>query len=394
MVAELKLTDRGDRRRRAGELWLDRRDVRDDTFDGSNGSVVDLTSPEGHFRGRGFYSAKSDVAVRIVSGSKATVDEQFFRDRIRAALQYRQRRCSDRMSYRVVHGDGDYLPGLVVDRYGEYLIVQFRHPTIENFRETIGDILEDELNPRSIYCRNDFHARKTMGLEQTSGRLRGEELPSVVTVQENPFTMMADLKEGQKTGHYLDQAFNRRAFGRYLTDEKGLDCFSYSGGWGLEALARGAGPVTFVDSSERALELVEENLRRNDWTDRADLVEADAFDYLNDRSEEGTECEFIVLDPPAFARRPESKDRALGGYKEINLRAMQILREGGLLASSSCSTPVTRNDFLGVIQSSADDAHVNCRVLEERSQGPDHPWLPKLPATLYLQSMICEISLR
>lgn len=393
MVVELELTERGDRRRRSGALWLDREDVESDSGDVSNGSVVDLLTGEGHFRGRGFFSSEGPIAVRVVSGSKVAIDGTFFRKRIRRAVEYRARRLPDRKSYRVVHGDGDYLPGLVVDRFGEYLVVQFRHPTVEEHRSTIGDVLEDELDPRSIYCRNDFAARTRLGLEKSSGLLRGEAVPDTVTVQEAPCRLVADLKTGQKTGFYLDQAFNRRAFARYLSGGEGLDCFSYSGAWGLEALGGGADRVTFVDSSPDALDLVRENLKLNDWTDRAAVVEADGFDYLNEASDRESPFDFIALDPPAFARRESQKDRALGGYKEINLRAMQILKGGGLLATSSCSTPVNRRDLLGVVRSSSDDAHVSCRILEDRNQGPDHPWLPKLEKTQYLHSMICEISL-
>lgn len=393
MVVELELTPRGDERRRSGALWLYREDVDNDRTKCPNGSVVDLISPDGHFRGRGFFCSESDLAVKIVSNSKISIDTTFFRKRIRRAIEYRAGICSDRMSFRLIHGDGDYLPGLVVDRYGEYLVVQFRHPTVEQRRSTVVDVLENELDPRSIYSRNDFAARESMGLEQYSERLRGEDVPDTVRVRRKPFEMVADLKNGQKTGFYLDQAENRRAFTRYLSGGAGLDCFCYSGGWGLEALADGAGSMTFVDSSKQALELVRENLRLNDWTDRGEVLEADAFDYLNEQTEGESPFDFIALDPPAFATRDAQKGGAIRGYKEVNLRSMQILKNGGLLATSSCSSPVSREDFLGVIRSSTEDAHVTSRVLEARTQGPDHPWRPRLPKTQYLNAMICEISL-
>lgn len=395
MAVEIGLTESGDRRRRSGDLWLNREDVRDGESTIENGSVVDLVTDSGHFRGRGFYNERTSVAVRVVSNSKTAVNADFFRSRIQSARRDRSRRCEDRMSYRVVHGDGDYLPGLVVDRYGDYLVVQFRHPTIEGFKSTLVDVLEDEFSPRSIYCRNDFDGRQKLGLESYSGLLAGEPVPDTVTIRTDPFELVADLKQGQKTGFYLDQCENRRAFACYLSGEDGLDgldCFSYTGAWGLETLAGGAESVTFVDTSEDALDLVRENLRLNGWSDRAEVVEADGFDYLNDRSGEVT-FDFIALDPPAFAHSPSRKQRALDGYKEINLRSMTLLKEGGLLATSTCSSPVTRRDFLDVLVDSADDAHVSCRILEERRQGPDHPWLPKVPSTLYLQSIICEISL-
>ncbi|MFB6346359.1 MAG: class I SAM-dependent rRNA methyltransferase [bacterium] len=393
MLTDLSLTERGDKRRRSGDLWLNRGDVDDDSGDLPSGSVVDLLSPDGHFRGRGFYNARSSVAVRVVSDAKVSIDESFFGKRIQSAMEYRENRCSGLRSFRVVHGDGDYLPGLVVDCYGEYLVVQFRHPTVEEFESTIADVLEQEFSPRSIYCRNDFEARQEMGLDSYSKLLRGEEVPDRVPVLDDPFSIVADLKNGQKTGFYLDQNFNRRAFADYINDGRGIDCFSYSGGWGLTALDRGADHVTFVDSSSAATDLVQENLRRNGWSESASIQEKDCFDYLNDRSEKGNTTDFIALDPPAFARNSSGKGRALKGYKEINLRAMQLLKEGGFLATNTCSAPVTRDDFIEVVRESADDAHVSCRVLEDRTQGPDHPWLPRIPRTLYLQSMICEISL-
>lgn len=393
MVVELKLTDRGDERRRSGALWLYSSDVDPPGATCPNGSVVDLVSPEGHFRGRGFYSSESNRTVQVISNSKTGIDATFYRKRIRRAIEFREGFCSDRMSYRVVHGDGDYLPGLVVDRYGEYLVVQFRHPTIEDHKSTLVDVLDEELEPRSIYCRNDFEARSSLGLDCYSELLRGEEVPDTVRVQRAPFEMVADLKNGQKTGFYLDQAWNRRAFTRYLTGGSGLDCFCYSGGWGLEALAADAEFLTFVDGSEDALELVRENLRLNGWEDRSEVVEADAFDYLNERTDEDAPFDFIALDPPAFATREAQKEGALRGYKEVNLRAMRLLKGNGLLATSSCSSPVDREDFLGVLRSSTEDAHVNSRILEDRFQGPDHPWRPRLPKTQYLNAVICEISL-
>lgn len=393
MAETLKLTEQGDSRRRSGDLWLNRGDVDESSSKPGNGAVVDLLTEDGDFRGRGFYSSETGTAFRLISESKVDVDDEFFRDRLERAFTRRKEVLGTVRSYRLVHSDADFLPGLVVDRYGDVLVTQFRHPTLEAHRREVVDALEQVVEPKSIYARNDVAVRERHDLERYKGLVRGEPVPDTVTVQRSPFRILADVKSGQKTGYYLDQRENRRAFERFAGGE-GLDCFSYTGGWGLHALNAGAEHVTFVDQSEDALSLLREILRRNDWLDRAELVEDDAFDVLNRMSRENESFDFIALDPPAFARSRSQLDQARRGYKEANLRAMRMLKDRGILATSSCSAPVSRDGFVRIVRESASDAHTACRVLEERNQPPDHPWLPDLPSTLYLKCLICEISLR
>lgn len=393
MAETLKLTEQGDSRRRSGDLWLNRGDVDESSSKPENGAVVDLLTEDGDFRGRGFYSSETRTGFRLISESKVDVDDEFFRGRLERAFTRRKEVLGTVRSYRLVHSDADFLPGLVVDRYGDVLVTQFRHPTLEAHRREVVDALEEVVEPKSIYARNDVAVRERHDLERYKGLVRGEPVPDTVTVQRSPFRILADVKSGQKTGYYLDQRENRRAFERFAGGE-GLDCFSYTGGWGLHALNAGAEHVTFVDQSEDALSLLREILRRNDWLDRAELVEDDAFDVLNRMSRENESFDFIALDPPAFARSRSQLDQARRGYKEANLRAMRMLKDRGILATSSCSAPVSRDGFVRIVRESASDAHTACRVLEERNQPPDHPWLPDLPSTLYLKCLICEISLR
>ncbi len=392
LVSKLLLTERGDSRRRSGHLRL-----RSDSFDLSslsseNGEIVDLVTREGEFRGRGFLSRERS-SVRVISESKVKVDFNFYRDRINASLTRRRRILGETRSYRLIHSDADFLPGLVVDRFGKHLIVQERHPTIEEHRDWILEALEELISPKSIYLRNDLAARKQHGLDRHRGLLRGEPVPDRVRVQRDPFEVLADLKRGQKTGYFLDQRENRQAFERYVSGE-GLDCFSYTGGWGLHALNGGARHVTFVDQSEEALSLLRENLNRNGWESRAEIIRDDGFDVLNRKARNKDSYDFIVLDPPSFAQTPSRLDQAERGYKEINLRSMRMLKDEGVLATSSCSAPVSRDKFVKILRESASDAHTACRILEERGQPPDHPWLTDVPATRYLKCLICEISLR
>lgn len=393
MVGKLILTEKGDSRRRSGRLWLNRGDVKDSSSAVENGAVVDLVTEDGEFRGRGFYASETRTAFRLISESKVDVDVEFYRERLERAFTRRRTVLGGVRSYRLVHSDADFLPGLVVDRYGDVLVTQLRHPTVENHQRTIVDALEQVVEPKSIYARNDVSVRERYGLDRYKGLLRGEPIPETVTVQRQPFRILADLKSGQKTGYYLDQRENRRAFERFV-DGVGMDCFSYTGGWGLHALHAGAEHVTFVDQSAEALSLLREILRRNDWLARAELIEDDAFDVLNRRRRENQTFDFIALDPPAFARSRSQLDQAKRGYKEANLRAMRMLKDRGILATSSCSAPVSRDDFVTLVRESASDAHTACRVLEERNQPPDHPWLTDLPSSLYLKCLLCEISLR
>lgn len=392
MVRELRLTSRGDRRRREGALRLDRRDVADDELE--NGAVVDLLAPDGSYRGRGFYSRGTGRSVVVVSESKTAVDEAFFRRRIRHAHRRRRRVLDGLRSYRVVHGTADLLPGLVVDRYGPVLVVQYRHPAIDRRGPTIRDVLMDLFDPRSIYARNDLDLRGSLGLERSRGLVCGEKLPDRVTVREEPYRLIADLRGGQKTGFYLDQARNRARFSSYVSGgDVGLDCFSYSGAWGMAALHGGAEHVLFVDQSRQALRLVEENAELNDWDDRVECVRADVLDFLSERASGEDHPDFVVLDPPSFAGSRDELQEAKRGYGKINREAMQLLKPGGTLATSSCTAPLEPEAFRRVLEKSAHDAHALFRVDEQRFQAPDHPWVTRAPRTRYLTCFLGEVRL-
>jgi 23S rRNA (cytosine1962-C5)-methyltransferase len=378
-MAELQLTDAGNEKRKNEDWVLYRGDVRDDA-DVDGGDVVDLLDEGGNYRGRGFYSDRGSVAVHVVANGKREVDRSFFHERLERALSLRQGWAKDRLSYRLVNGSGDFLPGLVVDRYGEYLSVQLRSQAMDRRRDTIVEVLDELCSPSAVYHRGDTSIREQLGLPTTSERLAGESIPELVTVQESPYVILADLKEGQKTGYYLDQADNRRQLHSVEEPGEGLDCFSYSGAWGLAMLWAGAESVTFVDRSRRALELVRENLDANGWTDRAEMIKEDGFDYLEGALDRDERYDTVVLDPPAFAKSEDQYGQARAGYKGINFRAMRLLKPSGLLATSSCSHPVDMERFTGIVRESAHDAHVACQILQRRQQSPDHPWLADDPA--------------
>lgn len=384
------LNNSGEQKRRQMKQRLFRSDIEDPKKKFPDGSVVDLFSSADNFFGRGFYSSESPVAVRIISRGKKQVDRQFFSGRLQKAIDYRNKVFPERRSLRLVNSAGDFLPGLIVDKYSDYLVVQLRNKALEKRQDIILDLLEEELEPTGIYARNDILAREVEGLEKFTGALRGRKPPSRVEVQRAPYLVLTDLIKGHKTGYYLDQEFNRRRISKYAGDKVCLDCFSYAGGWGLSCLYGGAEKVVFVDNSEKALELVRENLRHNGWQNRAELVCSDGFDYLNNNERN---FDLITLDPPSFAHSKDKLEAARRGYKEINLRAMNILKPGGLLATSSCTASVKEEMFAEIIAECAHDAHVTVSTCEKHTQPPDHPCILNMSSTRYLNCIIGRVYL-
>lgn len=391
-MADLVLTDSGNNRRKDGANVLYRGDV-DPGSELSGGEVVDLLDRDGNFRGRGFYSDAGRVSVHVLSERKIEVDEAFFSQRIEAALDRRHNWMSPRRRFRIVNSEGDFLPGLIVDRFGELLSIQLRSQAMDRRVETIVGVLEELVEPDTIYHRADLNIRDSLGLSTESERLIGASIPDLVEIQSEPYTVVADIKKGQKTGAYLDQAANRRRLAELDDPGRSLDCFCYAGEWGLALLQAGASHVSFVDRSNRALELVEENVRRNGWSDRVELVESDGFDYLEESLQSDSRFDSIVLDPPAFVKSGDKLFEGKAGYKGINFRAMRLLKPEGILATSSCSHPVDMETFTEIIRESAHDAHVDCQIMERRFQSPDHPWIVNDPRSRYLTCVFAQISL-
>ena len=342
----------------------------------------------GRFLGRAFYSNASQIALRFVAFEDVEIDRSFWRARIERAADMRERIVDGATAYRLIHGEGDLLSSLVVDRYGDCLSLQTLSQGTERLKPLWVELLSEIFAPRSIVERNDVRVRDLEGLPQVAGVLAGEE-PGEVEVQENGVRYLVDPVAGQKTGAFLDQRENRIAARRYSRG-RALDCFSFHGSFALH-MAPACDHVTAVDSSADALARARRNIALSEFGDRIELVEANVFDLLHDLDVRRERFDTIVLDPPAFAKHRSALDAAVRGYKEINLRALRLLEPGGTLVTATCSYHVSEDLFLGIVASAAVDAGRTARLLEKRMQARDHPVLLSVPETYYLKCLIVEV---
>jgi 23S rRNA (cytosine1962-C5)-methyltransferase len=385
-LPQVSILRRGVERWQGGHPWIYRADL--NGAPGLNqGEVVRVTDGRGWFLGKAFYSPHSKIALRWLSYEDVAVDEDFFRQRLAAADALRRRALPGENTYRVVHGEADQLPGLVVDRYGDYLSVQFLVPAMEARKALIADLLTELFKPRGIVNRSDVGVRALEGLVPEKGLLRGE-LPGPISFDEGLVRMRADLLEGQKTGAFLDQRENHVMAAHYASGEA-LDCFSYVGGFALQ-LATRAQRVTAVEISEAASAQLRDNAAANRLSN-LEVVTANAFDFLRDAVDEGKRFDTIVLDPPSFAKNKDAVAAALRGYKEINLRAMQLLRPGGFLISASCTYHVDEQAFEDMLASAAADARRRVQIVERRGAGKDHPVILNLRETRYLKCFVLRV---
>ena len=352
------------------------------------GDVVSVKSARGRMLGCAFYNPQSQIALRFVTFRDERVDEEFFRQRIRRAVEYR-RAFADMKSCRMVFAESDGLPALIVDSFGGVLSMQCLCLGMEKHRETVIKALCEELDPQGIWQRDDVPVRELEGLEQKTGLLYGE-VPDKVEISENGVRFLVDVKNGQKTGFFLDQKENRAAIAPFVRNAKVLDCFTHTGSFALHAAYYGAADVTGVDISEYACECAAENARLN-GLDNVHFVAANAFDLLKEKQTAGEKYDVVILDPPAFTKTRGAVESALRGYKEINLRAMKLLRDGGYLVTCSCSQHILPPLFQKMIQEAAEDTHTRLMQVEFRTQGRDHPILPALPETQYLKCGIYRI---
>lgn len=373
---------------RAGHVWVYRSDlVADDGL--APGSLVQVLDPKQKPLGTALYSSSSQIAIRLLSPTAVNNLPRLIRERIEQAIAYRKFVVHDTDAYRLVFSEGDFLPGLIVDRYNDVLSLQILTQAMDTHtvREAVVAELQDQLHPRGIVERVDARVRE---LEQLPARqselIAGEKSAAVFTMNGVKFHYSA--LEGQKTGAFLDQRENYAAAAAYAHGEA-LDAFCYQGGFALH-LAPKCLQVTGVDSSRPALEVADQNATLNGR--EIEWVEANAFDLLKDYSAAGRQYDTIVLDPPAFAKSRKNLETALRGYKELNLRALKMLRPGGILVTCTCSYHVSQSDFLGTISEAAVDAHRRLRILELRSQAKDHPVLLNVPETSYLKAVIGHVS--
>jgi 23S rRNA (cytosine1962-C5)-methyltransferase len=381
MSATVVVSSRGEQRVRAGHPWIYRTDVVDVRADG--GDVVEVIGPRRRTLGQGLYSSRSQIALRLLTRGDRVADLDLIRDRLGRAIRYRDGLALDTTAYRLVHAEADLLPSLVVDRYGDYLVVQALSQGMDRLLPAITRMLADRLAPAGILARNDPRVRDLEGLDRSVTVVHGE-VPKVVVVREGPVEYEADLRHGQKTGLFLDQRENREAAARYASGRL-LDCFSYDGGFALR-LAAGCERVEAVDSSKDAVVRLGHNAARNGVAVSTRV--ANVFDELRRLEKTNARYETIVLDPPSFARNKASLEGAVAGYKEINLRAMRLLEPGGYLVSCSCSYHMHADLFVAMLHEAAIDSHASMVVVEMRTQGRDHPVLIGVPETGYLKCAV------
>ena len=376
------ITRRGADRLRSGHVWVYRSDVREAAA--APGDVVSVSDDRCYFLGKAFYSDRSQIALRFLTREDVDVDSSFFRERIQAAAAFRKQVVEESDVCRLVYGEADQLPSIIVDRYGTHLVIQTLSQGAERWKPELVNILQEMFSPAGIVERNDPKVRLLEGLDQKVSVLRGD-VPAEVVAAENGVRFHYDLLKGQKTGGFLDQRENRRAAAQYAGPEV-LDCFTYNGGFAL-TLARRCNHVEAVDLSGSALEVARRNQEINQLTN-VSFREANVFDLLNEYDDAGRRFDMVVLDPPAFAKNRGNLEAARRGYKEINLRALKILRRGGYLVTCSCSHLIPEHLFLALIAEAANDLRRELVVVERRTQSRDHPIHLTVPETLYLKCLI------
>jgi len=399
------VTLKAEKAARAGHPWVYGEEIT--ALDGTpeNGGLVDVYSQKHRYLGTGFYNDHSKIRVRIVSRNKTDrIDDAFWTRRVRYALDYRKTVMgADYGACRLIFGEADSFPGLTVDRFENVLSVQCLSLGMEMRKDVILTALVNELRRDgavidAVYERNDVAIRKLEGMEEYCGYWMGEglglsEIPEGRTsITENGILYNVDFAGGQKTGFFLDQKYNRLAAARLAPGKKVLDCFTYTGTFGLNAAYAGAAHVTSVDISQAAIDAAKEHARINGLTDRMSFVCADVFDYLTELYDKGCrDFDYIILDPPAFTKSSSTVKNAQRGYKEINVKAMRLLPRGGYLATCSCSHFMTDSLFCHMLHDAAADAGVALRQIEARQQAPDHPILWNVPETDYLKFYLFQI---
>ncbi|MBR1676091.1 MAG: class I SAM-dependent rRNA methyltransferase [Clostridia bacterium] len=364
----------------ANEVYkIDGKDVR--------GAVAEVRSFDGKYVGKGFINHQSKILVRILTLGNEEIDRNFFKERVVNAVNYRRQLGYDD-NYRAIFGESDLLPGLIVDKYGEYLSAQFLSLGMEMRKDMICDILEEVLSPKGIYERSDVAVRKKEGLDEKKGVLRGDFIPEVA-ITENGLKLVVDLENGQKTGYFLDQKENRDNLKHYVFARTVLDCFCNEGGFSLCAKKYGAKEVTAVDISERAIELVKRNAKLNGLEINTEV--ADVFEILREYRRERRKFGVVILDPPAFTKSSDTVKEGYKGYKDINVTGLKLVEKGGYLVTCSCSQHLTLNLFLKMVEESVRESGVTAKLVEIRTQGKDHASIIGYDEGLYLKVAVLNV---
>ena len=380
---------------KSGGLWIFDNEVASIMGSFVNGDIVLVHDFDGYPLGRGFINTNSRIVVRLLSRDENTViDEKFFEKRVRDAWEYRKK-VTDTSSCRVIFGEADFLPGFIVDKFSDVLVVQSLALGIDRYKEMLVELLkkvlaEDGIRICGVYERSDVKVRKQEGMEPYKGFI-GEEFPTLVEIVENGVKYQVDVKDGQKTGFFLDQKYNRLAIQKLCKNARVLDCFTHTGSFALNAGYAGAKEVTGVDASHLAVDQATANAALNGLSDSVKFICEDVFDLLPKLEEKGEKYDVVILDPPAFTKSRSSVKNAVKGYREINLRAMKLVKDGGFLATCSCSHFMDYQLFTQTIGQAARNVHKRLRQVEYRTQAPDHPILWSADESYYLKFYIFQV---
>lgn len=389
-TAKVRLTAEREAPRYYGHLWVFDGHIAETIGTPAAGDLVDVYTNKKRFFGRGFYNPHSKIRVRLLTFQEEPIDDAFFAARFRAAATLRQTVASHTNACRLVHGESDLLPGLVVDRFADVAVMQVLGYGMDLRKELLGELLVEETGVRNVYLRNDAKSRTLEGLPLSKGFLRGEG-GTTVNIHEGKAGFIVDIAEGQKTGWFCDQRENRLAAAVYAKEKTVLEAFCHSGAFGIQAALAGAQSVEGLDVSAVAVTLAQTHAAQNQVASRCRYRQADAFEELRVLERSTQRYDLVILDPPAFARSKQAVTHALAGYKEVNLRGLRLLHPGGVLVTCSCSQPISEQDFWAMLQAAARDAHRQIRLLEQRGQGPDHPVLAGMPETRYLKCFIVQV---
>lgn len=380
---------------KAGGMWVFDNEIDKTTGSFENGDIVEVHDFDGYFMGYGFINTKSKITVRMMSRRKENpVTEELIERRVRAAWDYRKQTV-DTACCRLVFGEADFLPGMVIDKFSDVLVVESLALGIDRWKPVILDKLkrvlaEDGIEIRGIYERSDAKVRENEGMERWKGFI-GEPFDTKVEITENGVKYIVDVKDGQKTGFFLDQKYNRAAVRKLCGGKRVLDCFTHTGSFALNAGIEGAVSVLGIDASMTGVQQAEENARLNHLENRVKFMCADVFDLLPELEEKGEKFDVVILDPPAFTKSRGSVKNAVKGYREINMRGLRLVEEGGFLATCSCSHFMEPELFAKTIREAAKSAHKRLRQVEFRTQAPDHPILWAADESYYLKFYIFQV---
>jgi 23S rRNA (cytosine1962-C5)-methyltransferase len=374
----------------SGHLWIYAGFVQAVKGEPVAGDVVDVEMPSGRFYARGFYNPASKIRIRILTFADEPITESFWRRHIAQAVRLRKRLVTNTNAYRLLYGEADRLPGLIVDRYDDVLVMQTLSAGMDRRVEILTDILCEETGINRVFLRNDAKSRTLEGLALSTGFLRGTG-STIVEIYEGAARFHVDIAHGQKTGWFCDQRENRLAAARFAAGAEVIEMFCHTGAFGIQAALAGAKSVEGIDVSEEALTMARTHAQLNGVQDRCSYRTADAFDEMRNLARIGREFDLVFLDPPAFARSKQAVPRALTGYKDVNLFGIRLTRPEGIVVTSSCSYHVSDSDFWKAIGRAARDAKRQVRLLEQRGQASDHPVLASMPETRYLKCFILQV---